>query len=128
MDPVNDSIADPAPLPAGERRAPRVSGATTEVPLSNGEIATVRQVSGRDMINASMVARTYPVQDELVAMYALAAQVSEIRGEPILLDEMMDMPGRDVDALIEAAQKGPSGKDVPSSAAATSAGSARSPD
>ena len=97
------------------RIAPRVSSATREVPLSNGKVAVVRRVSGRHMVDASIEARAAPVLTELVYLYALTAQVATIDEERLILDDFWEMPGDDVDALIEAVQGTPAGKGVLSS-------------
>lgn len=102
-----------------EPRVPIANRTPQEVVLSNGAVALVRQVKGRDMVDAGMIARSYPVADEFVAVLALVAQVTTISGEQLLLSEVMEMPALDVNKLIEATQEDAAGKDVSSSAAVT---------
>jgi len=62
----------------------------TQITLSDGRIADLREAKGRDLIAASRL-----TDDAAALSLALAAQVLTIAGEPVLFEEIMDLPLRD---------------------------------
>jgi len=66
----------------------------TTITLSDGRVAELREAKGRDLIAASRL-----TDDAAALSLALAAQVLTIAGEPVLFEDVMDLPLRDAVAV-----------------------------
>ena len=66
----------------------------TDLTLSDGRLASLREAKGRDLIAASRL-----TDDVNALALALAAQVLTVAGEPVLYEDLLDWPLRDVVAV-----------------------------
>ena len=67
---------------------------TETLTLSDGRLARLREAKGRDLIAATRL-----TDDTNALALALAAQVLTVAGEPVLYEELLDWPLRDVVAV-----------------------------
>ena len=70
---------------------------TKEITLSDGKIAIIKDGKGRDLLNAQKKAKT---SDEIP--YALIAELTEIDGNYLVYEDILELPIEDVILLQEA--------------------------
>ena len=70
---------------------------TKEITLSDGKIAVIKDGKGRDLLNAQKKAKT---SDEIP--YALIAELTEIDGNYLVYEDILELPIEDVILLQEA--------------------------
>ncbi len=70
---------------------------TKEITLSDGKIAVIKDGKGRDLLNAQKKAKS---SDEIP--YALIAELTEIDGNYLVYEDILDLPIADVIQLQEA--------------------------
>jgi hypothetical protein len=69
---------------------------TKEITLSDGRLAVIKDGKGRDLLNAQKKAKT---SDEIP--YALIAELTEIDGEYLVYEDILEFPIEDVIKLQE---------------------------
>jgi hypothetical protein len=69
---------------------------TKEITLSDGRLAVIKDGKGRDLLNAQKKAKT---SDEIP--YALIAELTEIDGEYLVYEDILELPIEDVIKLQE---------------------------
>lgn len=62
--------------------------------LPSGKIASINDGKGRDLLNAQRKAKT---SDEI--LFALIAELAEIEDQPVIYEDLLEMPLEDVLAL-----------------------------
>ena len=70
---------------------------TKEITLSDGKIAVIKDGKGRDLLNAQKKAKS---SDEIP--YALIAELTEIDGDYLVYEDILELPIADVIQLQEA--------------------------
>ena len=70
---------------------------TKEITLSDGKIAVIKDGKGRDLLNAQKKAKS---SDEIP--YALIAELTEIDGNYLVYEDILELPIEDVILLQEA--------------------------
>ncbi len=70
---------------------------TKEITLSDGKIAVIKYGKGRDLLNAQKKAKS---SDEIP--YALIAELTEIDGNYLVYEDILELPITDVIQLQEA--------------------------
>ncbi|OAM73765.1 hypothetical protein [Devosia elaeis] len=90
-DKTEDKTAPASAAPAGVK--------TVTLP-SSGKVATIRKGKGKDMRLAAR--HVNPAQDPIGYAMALAAQLTEIDGNPVLPEELDEMEMDDVGAIMSA--------------------------
>ena len=70
---------------------------TKEIALSDGKIAVIKDGKGRDLLNAQKKAKS---SDEIP--YALIAELTEIDGNYLVYEDILELPIEDVILLQEA--------------------------
>ncbi len=70
---------------------------TKEITLSDGKIAVIKDGKGRDLLNAQKKAKS---SDEIP--YALIAELTEINGNYLVYEDILELPIADVIQLQEA--------------------------
>lgn len=70
---------------------------TKEITLSNGKVAVIKDGKGRDLLNAQKKAKS---SDEIP--YALIAELTEIDGNYLVYEDILELPIADVIQLQEA--------------------------
>lgn len=70
---------------------------TKEITLSDGKIAIIKDGKGRDLLNAQKEAKS---SDEIP--YALIAELTEIDGNYLVYEDILELPIADVIQLQEA--------------------------
>lgn len=70
---------------------------TKEITLSDGKIAIIKDGKGRDLLNAQKKAKS---SDEIP--YALIAELTEIDGNDLVYENILELPIADVIQLQEA--------------------------
>lgn len=70
---------------------------TKEITLSDGKIAIIKDGKGRDLLNAQKKAKS---SDEI--RYALIAELTEIDGNYLVYEDILELPIADVIQLQEA--------------------------
>lgn len=80
--------------------AKETAGTKTVTLPSSGRIATVRKGKGKDMRIAAR--HTNPAQDPIGYAMALAAQLTEIDGKPVVPEDLDEMDMDDVGAIMGA--------------------------
>lgn len=70
---------------------------TKEITLSDGKVAVVKDGKGRDLLNAQKKAKS---SDEIP--YALIAELTEIDGNYLVYEDILELPIADVIQLQEA--------------------------
>ena len=70
---------------------------TKEITLSDGKIAVIKDGKGRDLLNAQKKAKS---SDEIP--YALIAELTEIEGNYLVYEDILELPIADVIQLQEA--------------------------
>lgn len=70
---------------------------TKEITLSDGKIAIIKDGKGRDLLNAQKKAKS---SDEIP--YALIAELTEIDGNYLVYEDILELPIADVIQLQEA--------------------------
>jgi hypothetical protein len=66
------------------------------VTLSDGSIATVRRPRGRDLVRAQDVAGN---DNKFKFTCAMLAQVTQLNGEPCVMEDIMELWAADIDVL-----------------------------
>ena len=69
---------------------------TKEITLSDGKVAVIRDGKGRDLLNAQKKAKS---SDEIP--YALIAELTEIDGNYLVYEDILELPIADVIQLQE---------------------------
>ena len=70
---------------------------TKEITLSDGKVAVIKDGKGRDLLNAQKKAKS---SDEIP--YALIAELTEIEGNYLVYEDILELPIADVIQLQEA--------------------------
>ena len=70
---------------------------TKEITLSDGKVAVIKDGKGRDLLNAQKKAKS---SDEIP--YALIAELTEIDGNYLVYEDILELPIADVIQLQEA--------------------------
>lgn len=70
---------------------------TKEITLSDGKVAVIKDGKGRDLLNAQKKAKS---SDEIP--YALIAELTEIDGNYLVYEDILELPIADVMQLQEA--------------------------
>lgn len=70
---------------------------TKEITLSDGKVAVIKDGKGRDLLNAQKKAKS---SDEIP--YALIAELTEIDGNDLVYENILELPIADVIQLQEA--------------------------
>ena len=70
---------------------------TKEITLSDGKVAVIKDGKGRDLLNAQKEAKS---SDEIP--YALIAELTEIDGNYLVYEDILELPIADVIQLQEA--------------------------
>ena len=79
---------------------PAVPDQTKTVTLSDGTIATIRKARGRDLIRAQDVAGG---ENKFKFICAMLAQVTQLNGEPCVMEDIMELWAADIDLLSQTA-------------------------
>src|SRR5262249_12101984 len=66
------------------------------VTLSDGTVATIRRPRGRDLVRAQEVAAT---ENKFQFTCAMLAQITQIGGEPCVMEDIMELWASDIDLL-----------------------------
>ncbi len=83
-----------------DKTAAAPAGTKTITLPSSGKVATVRKGKGKDMRIAAR--NVNPAQDPIGYAMALAAQLTEIDGQPVLPEDLDEMEMDDVGAIMSA--------------------------
>lgn len=103
MEPSNNTGPIP-PAPAATAAAPselpKTTGRTKRVRLSNGAIVTIREVNGKDLLEASKLAEG----DPQAARVWLLQRVATIGGKPCQFEDWLDAPADDLAVTLSAVE------------------------
>jgi len=66
----------------------------TDLTLSDGRVATIREGKGRDLLAAQRKMR-----DSSEMIFALAAELTMVDGKPVIFEDLLDWPVQDVLAV-----------------------------
>jgi hypothetical protein len=70
------------------------------VTLSDGSVATIRRPRGRDLVRAQEVAGT---DNKFRFTCAMLAQITQLNGEPCVMEDIMELWASDIDLLSQEA-------------------------
>jgi hypothetical protein len=94
---------------------------TKTVTLSDGTVATVRRPRGRDLIRAQDAAGG---ENKFKFTCAMLAQVTQLNGEPCVMEDIMELWAEDIDLLSRETAGDFLSSSAPSSPSSSNGGSA----